>query len=147
MAKFNFGNTSLARMQGVDPDLQKVAFRALSISSRRKNGIDFSIPAYGGRRTAEEQNELFKKGVSKADGFNYKSNHQDGFALDVIPYVTVEGKKGNRIYTDDITEAERTLYFHAVAVCMLQAASELNIKIQWGGSWTWCDMPHYQKVK
>jgi peptidoglycan L-alanyl-D-glutamate endopeptidase CwlK len=146
MANYAFGQTSLDRLATVHPDLQKVAHRALRISMRRHDGgVDFSIPAYGGKRTAEEQNELFKKGVSKADGFEKPSYHQTGLALDVIPYITHEKVKGNAIYTKNISAQKRALCFHIVSVCMLQAASELGVKLSWGGNWrSFDDSPHYQ---
>ena len=144
MGQYKFGSTSIARMQGVNPLLQKVAFRAIRISSRKKDGLDFTIPPFGGIRTAEEQNELFKQGVSKCDGFNELSYHQTGNALDVLPIITIAGKKGNRIYTKDVTNEERELAFHKVATCMLQAAAELGVKVQWGGAWSWSDYPHYE---
>ncbi len=84
-------------------------------------------------RTAEEQNRLFQKGRSKADGYDRKSYHQTGKALDVIPYVN-----GNKTYPD-------TEYFYLVAVCMLQAAAELGVRLEWGGNWrSFTDLPHYQ---
>ena len=145
MAKYAFGRTSLDRMVGVHPDLVKVAHRALVISGRRKNGIDFTIPIHGGKRTAEEQKGLFDKGVSKADGYEKKSYHQTGFALDVIPYVKAEGIKGNAIYSKKVSTQKRELYFHMVASCILEAAAQLGVKISWGGNWkTFTDFPHYQ---
>ena len=143
---YQFGQTSNDRLATVDPKLQQVARRALRISSRRKDGgIDFSIPAYGGKRTAEEQAELFKKGVTKADGYEKQSYHQTGLALDVIPYVKAEGIKGNAIYTKKISKQKRDLCFHIVASCMLQAAAELGVKLTWGGNWqSFNDAPHYQ---
>jgi len=49
--------------------------------------IDFCVLPSGGYRTAEEQNEYFKKGVSKCDGYEKKSFHQSGLAVDLVPYV------------------------------------------------------------
>tara|TARA_R110000751_G_C13550554_1_gene456257 strand:- start:39 stop:491 length:453 start_codon:yes stop_codon:yes gene_type:complete len=143
---YRFGQLSLERMKGVDKSLIEVAMRALRKSARRHDGgIDFAIPVHGGKRSAEEQNELFKKGVSKADGFNKPSYHQTGLAIDVIPYVTRAGIKGNAIYSKKINEKQRMAYFNIVAVCMLQAASESGVKLTWGGNWqSFNDQPHYQ---
>jgi len=130
---YSFGKKSLERMEGVNSDLIKVVKKALEISEKRgKRGVDFIIPPYGGLRTAEEQNELYKKGRSKLDGFKKESYHQSGNALDVVPYV--DGAP-----SWDYDELMK------VAVCMLQAANDLGIHITWGGSWTngW-DAPHYQ---
>lgn len=49
--------------------------------------IDFCIIDNGGFRTAEEQNALFQKGVSKCDGYNMLSKHQLGLAVDLVPWV------------------------------------------------------------
>jgi len=143
---YQFSQVSNDRIATVHKDLQSVVRLALRISSRRHDGgVDFSIPAYGGLRTAEEQNELFKKGVSKADGYEKPSYHQTGKALDVIPYLTAEGIKGNAIYSNKISKQKRELAFHIVAACMLEAANRLGVKMEWGGNWqSFNDAPHYQ---
>lgn len=127
---FHFSQKSKDRMAGVHPDLIKVAERALEITR-----IDFGIPEHGGKRTAEEQNKLFLIGASKADGFNNKSNHQSGNALDFYAYV--DGKA-----TWD------TGYMALVACAFFQAASELGIRIEYGGLWkSFQDLPHIQLVE
>lgn len=50
--------------------------------------LDFCILESGGYRTAEQQNALFKKGVSKCDGYKLISNHQYGKAVDLVPWVS-----------------------------------------------------------
>ncbi len=149
MSNYAFGTLSNDRMSGVHKDLQMVARRALRISSTRKDGgVDFAIPQFGGLRTAEDQNGLFKKKVSNADGYNKKSYHQTGLALDIIPYVKVEGIKGNAIYSKRISKQKRDLLFHMVATCMLQAANELRVKLRWGGNFrTFQDSPHFEIIK
>lgn len=128
---YQFGKRSKERMEGVDPQLITVAELALKISHHR-GGPDFTIPKYGGVRTVEEQQALFAKKRSKADGVNKKSYHQSGKALDVIAYVD-----GSATYEEE--------YLYEVAVCMLEAAAELGVKLEWGGNWRgkW-DKPHYQ---
>ena len=79
--KFQWGQTSIRRMDGVDPRIIRVLFRAIRIMSRKKDGIDMTIPYMGGIRTADEQNKLFLDGVSKCDGFEKKSHHQSGLAI------------------------------------------------------------------
>ncbi len=129
---YKFGSRSIKRMEGVDQALVDVAVRALEISSNRIDGIDFTIPKYGGLRTAKDQKKLFDRGASRADGVTNKSRHQLGKALDVIAYVD-----GSASFEDE--------HLHKVAVCMLQAANELNVKLEWGGHWkTFKDLPHYQ---
>ena len=124
---YKLGRRSLKNLKGVNPILIEILNRALEISSNRKDGVDFTIISTAGIRTAEEQNELFRRGVSKADGYRKSGN-----ALDVVPYVN-----GGASWE----EAELL----KVAVCMLQAANDLNYKLEWGGFWkTFKDLPHYQ---
>ena len=143
---YKYGQNSLNQLHTVDKKLQLVAHRALRKSARRKDGgVDFAIPEFGGLRTAEDQNGLFLKGVTKADGYEKGSYHQTGMALDIIPYLTRKGIKGNAIYTKKVTDTERKLYFHIIAACMFEAANEMGIKITWGGNWkSFEDLPHYQ---
>jgi hypothetical protein len=49
--------------------------------------IDFCVIANGGYRTAEEQKVLYDRGVSRCDGYLQKSEHQNGLALDIVPWV------------------------------------------------------------
>lgn len=124
---FQFSERSLERMEGVDPRLKEIAKHAITISK-----IDFGIPQDGGLRTAERQAELFADGKSKADGVKKKSRHQSGMALDVYAYV--EGKAS--------WEKE---HLAMVAAAMLQSASILGYKLEWGGLWrSFVDMPHFQ---
>jgi peptidoglycan L-alanyl-D-glutamate endopeptidase CwlK len=135
--KYQWGQTSLNRMKGVDERIIKVLFRAIRIASRKKDGVDMSIPQFGGLRTADEQNKLFENGFSKCDGYDKKSYHQSGKAIDVIPYV-----KGKNVYS--MSKKDQELYFHKVAVCMLQAATLEGVKLEWGGNWKgWLDRPHF----
>jgi hypothetical protein len=53
----------------------------------RYTPIDFVIISNGGYRSAEQQNELYKKGASQLDGFKHKSKHQSGLAVDLVPWI------------------------------------------------------------
>lgn len=127
---FKFGSRSLSILEEVHSDIQRVAHRAIQITP-----IDFGIPSTGGLRTAEVQNELFRNGKSKLDGYKKKSYHQSGRALDFYAYV--DGKAS----WDE-------LHLAMVATAFLQAASELGVKLEWGGLWrSFKDMPHVQLPK
>jgi peptidoglycan L-alanyl-D-glutamate endopeptidase CwlK len=108
-------------MKGIDNQLDMVFREAIKVSP-----IDFGIPGHGGLRTDGEQNELFVKGLSKCDGFEIRSNHQDGKALDF--YAFVNGKASWRPH-----------HLSMVAVAIMATAnrlyseSEINIKLKWGG--------------
>lgn len=127
---YKLSKTSEDRLIGVNPDLIRVINRALEISK-----IDFGIPQYGGLRTATEQNFLYLDGKSQLDGFHKKSNHQSGNAFDVFAYV--DGKASwNKEYLTHI------------ATAILAAASELGVKLSWGGHWkSFVDMPHFEIKK
>ena len=127
---FKLSTTSKMRLEGVNPRLVAVINLALTISL-----IDFGIPADGGLRTAERQNELFKSGASKLDGYNKKSRHQSGNAFDVFAYV--DGKAS----WDE-------LHLTHIATAILSAASQLGVPLKWGGHWrNFKDMPHFELVE
>jgi len=118
---------SVSRLVGVDPRLKEVALRALELST-----IDFGIPKYGGFRSAQEQRALFDDNKSKCDGSIKLSYHQSGNAMDFYAYVN-----GRASWDEG--------HLTTVAAALLQAASELGHKVQWGGHWKgWKDMPHLQ---
>ena len=130
---FEWGNRSLTRMQGVYPLLVLCATQALARSRH-----DMTIPWLGGVRTAEEQNEIYKEGNSQKDGFEKKSYHQTGLALDVIP---VQGG-----YANDKA-------FRHFAACMFFEWQQLcrdnpeaaGFTLEWGGHWqNFVDSPHWQ---
>jgi len=127
---FQLSKTSLARRAGVDKRLIAISDLALTLSP-----IDFGIPDHGGLRDSKEQNELFKDKLSKADGYEVKSRHQTGTALDVYAYV-------------DGAASWETEHLALVAVAMLTAANKLGYKLEWGGLWkSFVDMPHFQLGK
>lgn len=128
---YSFSEKSRERLSTVDSRLQEVMERALQLSP-----IDFGIPEYGGLRTAEEQNYLFQTGKSpKTDGYDKKSYHQTGKAVDVYAYV--DGKA-----------SWDTEHLAMVATAVLQAACKLGYWVEWGGLWKdygeHGDMPHFQ---
>lgn len=126
---FKLGKNSRKNLYGVDADLFQVVELALTISK-----VDFGIPQYGGVRTAEEQQTLYKAGKSTLDGFLKESNHQSGRAFDVFAYV--DGKASWDKY-----------HLHQVATAVLAAASQLGVKLAWGGHWSsFSDLPHFEKA-
>jgi len=79
---YKLGRTSLMTLNEVSPYIQLIVKRMIQISD-----VDFGILSNGGLRSAEMQNEIFKKGHSKCDGFKKKSYHQTGKAIDLVPYI------------------------------------------------------------
>ena len=114
---FRFSKTSNLRRLGVDCRLIQVSDLALEISV-----VDFGIPKYGGKRTAEDQYDLFINGKSRADGTNDFSYHQSGKALDF--YAFVDGKA-----------SWHPGHLAMVAAAFLQAGAEFGYKLTWGGLW------------
>ena len=114
-------------MAGIDQQLVKVVERAIQITK-----VDFGIPKYGGLRTVQDQQMLFDAGASKADGVENKSYHQTGNAVDFFAYV-------DGVATWDIK------YMAQVACAFLQAAIDVRVGVEWGGTWTsFIDTPHIQ---
>lgn len=118
---FVLGKSSLARLVGVHPNLVRVVKRAIQITAQ-----DFCVN--DGARTAEEQNALFRKGVSQKDGYRNRSNHQKtadgtGHAVDLVPWV------GGKPEFSDWN------FYYPVAVAMSLAAKEIGVRIRWGGNW------------
>lgn len=125
---YSLSRISESRLDGINPVLKAIVKQAIKTSP-----IDFGIPLDGGLRTPERQNELFKKGVSKADGYKKKSYHQTGKAFDIYAYV--DGKASwNK---DHLTTIAR--HIQEVAKTMF------NVNLEWGGDWkSFKDMPHFQ---
>ena len=125
---FRFSATSNRRRAGVDARLIAVSDRALELSA-----VDFGIPRDGRVRAAERQYELFRDGVSKADGYEDKSYHQSGKALDFYAFV-------------DGAASWQPGHLAMVASAFLQASAELGYRLTWGGLWkpvkTTSGVPH-----
>lgn len=84
--------------------------------------IDFCIISNGGYRSAAQQNELFIKGNSRCDGYDQKSYHQSGLAVDLVPWVG--GKT---------TWAERECFYLAGA--FMSYCKRMNLPITSGADW------------
>ena len=124
---YELSKRSKSVLSSVHPELQRVINKAIRITK-----IDFGIPSTGGKRTTEEQYKLYKDGKSNCDGFTVRSMHQTGNAIDVYAYVD-----GKASWDDD--------NLTMVAAAILQSASQLGVKLEWGGLWSnFKDYPHFQ---
>lgn len=149
MSKFKFGAKSVARLRTVHHDMRRVAVRALELSS-----VDFSVVQ--GWRTLDEQRQLYGKGRTAAEciragvpaayakpleakvTWTLNSNHLSGNAIDVCPF-----HEGALNWDDD----GKLGLWPIIADAFKQAASELNINIEWGGDWkSKIDRPHFELV-
>lgn len=118
---YKLGLRSKSRLKGVHPDLVAVVKRAIEITE-----VDFTV--LEGMRTRKRQEELVAKGASKT----MNSRHLTGHAVDLGAWV------------DGTVRWDWPLYYK-IADAMLQAAKELDVKVEWGGHWsTFKDGPHFQ---
>lgn len=126
MSNVKLGKTSIARLETVHPDLQKVMHKAFE-------KIPFDVTVLEGVRSLEQQKANVAKGVSQT----LKSKHlkqSDGWAhaVDIAPYPI------------DWTKKDR---FNTQAEVVMAAAKELGIKVRWGGDWNrngdWRDEKFY----
>ena len=108
---FVLSDKSLQKMVGVKDDLVRVVKRAIEISD-----TDFAV--IEGLRTKERQAYLVKKGASKT----MNSKHLTGHAVDIAP--VIDGK-----ISWDFE------HYYALAQAMAKAATELGVKVRWGGAW------------
>ncbi|MDH2273007.1 M15 family metallopeptidase [Moraxella porci] len=109
---FVLSEKSIQKMDGVKDDLARVVKRAIEISD-----TDFTV--IEGVRTRARQAELVKKGASKT----MNSKHLTGHAVDIAPLI--DGK-----ISWDFE------HYYALASAMAKAATELGVKVRWGGAWT-----------
>ncbi|CDT51666.1 Bacteriophage P7 related protein [Vibrio crassostreae] len=129
LSQFALSARSESRMIGVHGDLKRVVRRAIELTP-----FDFGITS--GKRTAEEQNALFKKGASQLDGYSKKSRHQTGHAIDFV------------VYDENNKVTWGFSYYEQVSWAFKQAAQELNVPIVWGGDWvSFKDGPHVELDK
>lgn len=123
---FEFGAVSLRNLEGVHPDLVKVAQRALMLSE-----TDFRVTC--GVRTLEEQKKLVKAGASKT----LNSMHlpqADGYAHAIDVAALLDGR----------VRWDWPLY-RKIAAAFKAASHDLAIPIEWGGDWkSFPDGPHFQ---
>ena len=119
---FALGARSLARLEGVHPDLVKVVQLAI-----RKSDLDFAV--LEGRRTVDRQRQLFGQGATKT----MNSRHLTGHAVDLAA----------------LDEAGRVTWarpaYEALASQMKTAAAAEGVPVEWGGDWrSFFDGPHFQ---
>ena len=118
---FKLSKKSLAKLNEVNPDLQKLVKNAIGLST-----IDFGISE--GMRSKERQKELFDDGKSQT----MNSRHLTGHAVDVYAW------------KDGAVSWEFEDY-ETINIAFSQAAKLTNIDYVWGGSWkSFKDGPHFE---
>lgn len=122
---YKFSEISLKRLSTCHADIRKVLHKAIRISNS-----DFMVVC--GHRTEREQEEAYRKGASKLQYPDSKHNKIPSLAVDVCPW------EGGLMW------GEYELWCHVVGAIM-EGASNLNIKLKWGGNWiSFVDMPHFE---
>ena len=117
---YSLSSKSLKELVGVHPDLAFCVTEAIKITTQ-----DFMV--LDGVRTAQEQQKLVDRGVSKTNN----SYHLYGLAVDLVAYV-----KGKPSWEPK--------YYDAIAVAMKRIIEKHNLPIEWGfDKWSW-DLPHWQ---
>lgn len=123
MQNFRWSTRSLKALQGVHPDLRRVADRALLLSP-----IDFMVTEGG--RSIDRQKELLRIGATRT--MNSKHLLVPARAIDIAAWV------------DGSIRWDWPLYAK-IASAFKQAAADLNVPITWGGDWrTFKDGPHFE---
>lgn len=118
---FQFGSTSLRRLEGVHCDLVALMKHAIATSP-----LDFTV--LEGRRTLARQKQLLAAGATTT----MKSRHLTGHAVDVAPLVNGKVRWDWPLY-------------HKLAEHIKKCAAEMGQKVEWGGDWrTFKDGPHWQ---
>lgn len=85
--------------------------------------IDFVVIHNGAFRTADEQNEIFLKGYSKCDGYKFKSAHQSGRAIDLVPCL------------DGVNPVWDLEHAKALGASFKTFCKTRGYYVQWGGDW------------
>lgn len=134
---YKFGKVSEDRLASVHTDLVRVVRKALAYGL-----LDISVVQ--GRRSKEDQDRAFKEGKSKLKYPQSKHNSDPSDAVDIAPFIN--GKI-----------SWNTQHCLVLAGIVLAAASELGIKVRWGGNWdrdgepvtdqTFNDLVHFELDK
>ena len=109
--KHTFSESSLSRIKGLHPSIQKVLKTAIWVSR-----VDFSVVS--GLRTLDEQKALVASGKSQT----LKSKHLKGRAVDLAPWIDGESKWAYAFYDD-------------LFCSMRLACEEWDVQMRWGGAW------------
>jgi peptidoglycan L-alanyl-D-glutamate endopeptidase CwlK len=142
LSKRSFGN-----LKTCHEDLQKIFALAIQLTP-----VDFIITE--GHRSIARQNELFKKGASKIDGYKKlgKHNLSPSMAVDICAYV-----KGNKKLAFDPAHLAALGGSILASATILLSEGEITHQVRWGANWDmdgeiltdqrFDDMPHFELRK
>ncbi len=125
----SFSKASLAKLETCDASLIYICKLVIP-------HYDFTV--LEGYRDDDTQEELFRQGKSKLQAGESKHNQDPSLAVDLSPY-PIDWDNHRR--------------FYLLAGFMFQAASEIDVKLRWGGDWdgdwihtdqSFHDLPHFE---
>ena len=146
MADFKLSKNSKKNIKGVRKSILVLIDRVL-----KKSPHDFGIPEYGGKRTAQQQNNLFhrKPKVTWLDGFKRVSYHQSGNAFDIFIYDEHDAcwdcldkyKELADLFKTEFELMKKEQYEGNQEECWFDDREQLY----WGGDWRRLkDRPHFE---
>lgn len=141
---FRLSQASLAKLEGVDPDLVRVVRRAIELTK-----VDFKVVQ--GLRTKEEAWANWGKGrtVAQLSAAGVPARYAQPTLAKVTWLRDPLGSKHIRGKAVDLLPAPYDWkdidHFRAVNIAMQAAADELGVSVEWGGDWASSkDFPHWE---
>ena len=128
----HYSERSKQRIKECHMDIQRLFFELIKY---------FDCTITEGHRGREKQNQYYEEGLTKVEYPGSKHNAIPSKAIDATPYPV------------DYEDRERQTYF---AGMVLGVASQMGIKIRWGGDWDrdtevddnrFDDLPHFELVE
>ena len=116
----SFGNRSKAALSSADPKLRQLFEEVVKT-------MDCTVLC--GFRNQEDQDVAYAHGFSKVKWPDSKHNTFPSKAADVAPWPL---------------DWKDTASFEVLGSFVLAKAKEMEIDIEWGGTWHFTDLPHYQ---
>lgn len=116
----SFGERSTNNLASADPKLRQLFNEVIKT-------MDCTVLC--GFRNEADQNTAYANGFSKVQWPNSKHNTFPSKAVDVAPWPL---------------DWKDTASFEVLGSFVFQKAKEMGIDIEWGGTWHFTDLPHYQ---
>ena len=145
MKEFKLSKRSEKNIEGVRQSIITLVKRVL-----KKSPHDFGIPKYGGKRTPQEQNDLYNsttqdgKRLTWLDGYIKLSYHQSGNAFDIFIY----DEHGACWKCIDKYQQVAQIFKKEFDLMKEEGLFKHDENIYWGGDWTkFKDLPHFEVKK
>ena len=135
---FKLSTSSKKNIKGVRRGIVVLVNRVI-----KKSPHDFGIPEYGGKRSPQEQNNLYHRipKVTQIDGFKRISYHQSGNAFDIFVYDEHGACWECHIKYKEIKD----VFMEEFDLMKEGGLFKEDEKLYWGGDWKkFCDRPHFE---